>query len=125
MGQQNGRSLNLRGAARSTSSLLADSSAFRKIHNICALPYRRGVASILAMIRKLEAELDVELARRRLELCYTVDHGKVAFEEQILKFHRRIRRHRLRYLLDARPAVLLTAGLFLPPFCPLRYSIYR
>jgi len=82
------------------------------------------------MIRKLEEDLDIELARRRLELGYTVDHGKIEFQEQILKYHKRIRRHWLRYCLDTRPAVLLTAPIIYALILPfalldLFVSIYQ
>ena len=88
------------------------------------------VSSIVAMIRKLEEDLDVELARRRLELRYKVDNGKIEFEEQILKYHKRIRSNWLRYVLGARPAVLLTAPIIYSLILPfalldLFVSIYQ
>jgi hypothetical protein len=84
------------------------------------------VSQILAMIRKLEEELEVELARGRVEFCYKIDNGKVEFEQQILKYHKRIRRHWLPYVLDARPAVLLTAPIIyalILPFALLDLSV--
>ncbi len=69
------------------------------------------LASIVAMIRRLEGDLEVELARGRLELGYKVKHRKVEFEEKILQHHKRFRSHWLRYVLDARPSVILTAPI--------------
>jgi hypothetical protein len=69
------------------------------------------VAGILALIHTLEGDLEVELARGRIEFCYTVENRKIRFEEQILKRHKTIRSHWLKYLLEARPAVILTAPI--------------
>ena len=69
------------------------------------------VARILDLIHTLEADLEVELARGRIEFCYTVENRKIRFEEQVLKHHKTIRRHWLNYILDARPAVILTAPI--------------
>ena len=69
------------------------------------------VARILALIHTLEGDLEVELARGRIEFCYTVENRKVRFEEQILQRHRKIRSHWLGYILEARPAVILTAPI--------------
>jgi hypothetical protein len=69
------------------------------------------VARILALIHTLEADLEVELARGRIEFCYTVENHKIRFEEKILKQHLRIRSHWLKYVLEARPSVILTAPI--------------
>jgi hypothetical protein len=69
------------------------------------------IASIIATIRQLEGDLEAELAHRRLELAYTVDHGKVVFTEHVLKHHKQLRSPWLGYLLEARPLIVLTAPL--------------
>jgi hypothetical protein len=69
------------------------------------------VARILALIHRLEGDLEVELARGRIEFCYTVENRKIRFEEQILQRHKKIRSHWLPYILEARPAVILTAPI--------------
>jgi hypothetical protein len=69
------------------------------------------VARLLALIHTLEGDLEVELARGRIDFCYTVENRKIRFEEQILQRHRKIRSHWLSYILDARPAVILTAPI--------------
>jgi hypothetical protein len=76
------------------------------------------VAGILALIHTLEADLEIELARGRLEFCYTVTNSKVQFEEKILKYHKDIRRHWLSYVLEARPAVLFTAPIIYSTILP-------
>lgn len=84
------------------------------------------IAEILSMIRKLEGDLEAELARRRLELAYTVEDGKVRFQEHVLVYHKRMRSHWLSYLLDARPAIVLTAPVIysmIVPFALLDLSV--
>jgi hypothetical protein len=76
------------------------------------------VATILALIHTLEADLEIELARGRVEFGYTVKNSKVQFEEKILKFHKGMRRHWLSYVLDARPAVLFTAPIIYSTLVP-------
>jgi hypothetical protein len=76
------------------------------------------VATILALIHTLEGDLEIELARGRLEFGYTVKNNKVHFEETILKFHKGMRRHWLSYVLDARPAVILTAPIIYSTVVP-------
>ena len=63
------------------------------------------------MIHTLERDLEVELARGRLEFCYSVQNSKVRFEEKILRHHKGVRSHWLSYVLAARPAVMLTAPI--------------
>ena len=90
----------------------------------------RRAARILALIRRLESDLEAEMARHRLELCYTVSKDKVQFEEHVLRFHKTLRSNWLRYVLEARPAVLLTAPLIYATCVPfalldLCVSIYQ
>jgi len=67
------------------------------------------IAGLLQRIRALEDELELEFARRRLELRFAVHEGKVRFEQAILARHRAMRTDLLRYILTARPIMLLTA----------------
>ena len=69
------------------------------------------ITEITEMLRRLDDELEVEFAKRRLALAYTVRQGKVHFEEVVLKDHRKLRSRLLGYVLDARPLMLLTAPI--------------
>jgi hypothetical protein len=42
------------------------------------------MAELTAMIRRLEEDLEVEFARRRLELAYTLKDGKVRSDSRSL-----------------------------------------
>jgi len=70
-------------------------------------------------IASLEAELEAELAMRRAELHVGLEKGRAAFEEEILRRHRELRKRLTRYLLDAHPLVIVTAPLIYSLIVPL------
>jgi hypothetical protein len=65
------------------------------------------IANIAEQIHNLESELEVEFARRRMELAFTVKGRVVEFEEHVLKRHRELRISLSRYILSARPLLIL------------------
>jgi len=67
------------------------------------------VAALLEKIKALESELEVEVAKTRVGLQFGFEHGRVAFEEQILQRHRELMTRLHNYVLNARPLVVLTA----------------
>ena len=69
------------------------------------------IAGIVDQIRQLESELEAEFARRRMELAFTVKGGVVHFEEQVLKRHRELKARLPRYVLGARPLLILATPL--------------
>jgi hypothetical protein len=77
------------------------------------------IAELTAMIRRLEEDLEVEFAGRRLELAYSVKDGKVRFEEFVLKHHKKLRSRFLSYVLDARPLMVLTAPIIYAMIVPI------
>ena len=68
-----------------------------------------SIAALIEKIQALEGELDAELAKRRAELRVGLEHGRVAFEEELLRRHRALRQKLLPYLFGANPLVVLTA----------------
>ena len=44
------------------------------------------IGSIFEKIHALEAELDAELARRAAELRFGFEHGKLVFEQEVLRY---------------------------------------
>lgn len=60
-------------------------------------------------IRGLEAELEVELAKRGAELRFGLERGRIVFEEEIRRRHQELRVTLSRYVLSARWSVVLTA----------------
>ena len=68
-----------------------------------------AIADITDRIAALEAELEVELAKKRAGLRIGLEKGRVAFEEEVLRRHRELRKRLWRYILDARLLVILVA----------------
>jgi hypothetical protein len=69
------------------------------------------IATLIDHIKSLEAELDVELAKRAAELRIGLEHGRLRFEQELLRRHRELRVRLSSYLLNARPLVILTAPI--------------
>jgi hypothetical protein len=73
------------------------------------------VAELVEMIRRLETELELELAKGRTDLAYSV-HGRVVkFEERIIRRHRQIKKGLASYILDSRPLMIVTAPVIYAP----------
>lgn len=69
------------------------------------------ISTLVQGIRSLEAELQVELARRRIELNFVVHKGKVRFEQVIIARHRAARLGMLKFLLGSRPLMVISAPI--------------
>lgn len=67
------------------------------------------IAQISAHLHALELELEAEFAKRRIELAYSVKDRVVRFEEHVLRRHRKLKTPLARYVLGARPLLVLTA----------------
>ncbi len=76
------------------------------------------ITALIENIRALESQLDAELAKRRAELRVGLEHGRVAFEEELLRRHRELRRRLLPYVLGANPLVILTAPVIYAGIVP-------
>jgi hypothetical protein len=67
------------------------------------------IVAILDQIHLLESELEKQFAKRRMELAYTVRDRVARFEIPVLRRHRQLRVSLARYVLGARPVLILTA----------------
>ena len=76
------------------------------------------IAVLIGKIRALESELDAELAKRSAGLRVGLEHGRIAFEEELLRRHRELRRKLLPYLFGANPLVVLTAPVIYAGIVP-------
>jgi hypothetical protein len=73
------------------------------------IPEIPGIPELIEKMRRLEEELEVEFARKRAELHFTIVNRKVRFEEAILERQKKLKVGLVRYVLHARPLSLLTA----------------
>ncbi len=76
------------------------------------------IADLTEKIHFLQGELDAELARRRAELRVGLEHGRIRFEEELLRRHRELRRKLLPYVFGANPLVILTAPVIYAGIIP-------
>jgi hypothetical protein len=67
------------------------------------------ITELMQRIHVLEGELDAELAKRSAELRIGLEHGRAAFEEELMRRHRQLRQKLLPYIFYAHPLVMLTA----------------
>jgi len=74
---------------------------------------------LTAKLRSVEAEIEAELAKRREELRFRIENGRIVFEEEMLRVQRAIRIRASRYLLDANPLVILCAPVIYSLIIPI------
>jgi hypothetical protein len=77
------------------------------------------IAALIENIKALQAELDAELAKRRADLRFGLEHGRIVFEQELLRRHRELQVKLSSYLLNARPLVVLTAPVIYSLIVPL------
>jgi hypothetical protein len=80
---------------------------------------REDILQLAGSIRALERELEVALAKRRVELNYKMHEGVAHFEQAVIARHRLLKAHLLRYVFGARPALILTAPAIYALIIPL------
>ncbi len=77
------------------------------------------IAELIRKIETLESELEAELARQRAMLRIGLEHGRVRFEQELLRRHRELQIRLTSYILDARPLVVITAPVIYSVVVPL------
>lgn len=77
------------------------------------------IDELMTRIRGLELELEAEFAKQGAELRYGLEHGRVVFEDEILRRHRALQTRLFRYILHAEPLVVLTAPVIYAMIVPL------
>lgn len=68
-----------------------------------------AVSELVAEIRELEGQLDVELAVRRVDLNYRLEEERVIFEEDVARLHRKLRTTLRDYIANSGLLAALTA----------------
>lgn len=77
------------------------------------------IAALIDDIKRRQAELDSELAKHRANLAFGLERGRIVFEQEILRRHRELQVGLARYVLGARPLVVLTAPVIYSVIVPL------
>lgn len=67
------------------------------------------IETLSRKIKALEAELELELARKLADLRISIDGKRIKFEQEVLDRHRKMKTTALRYLVSAHPLSILTA----------------
>jgi len=74
---------------------------------------------LLEKLREVQAEIEVELAKRREELRFHLENRRIVFEQEVLRIHREIKVGLARYIRDANPLVVLTAPVIYSLIVPI------
>jgi hypothetical protein len=74
---------------------------------------------LMEKLREVQAEIEVELAKRREELRFRIENRRIVFEKEVLRLHREIKTRVSRYLIDANPLVILTAPMIYSLIVPI------
>lgn len=77
------------------------------------------IATLIERIQATELELEAELAKRRAGLRYGLERGRIAFEEEVRRRHKELKTGLLKYVMKARPLVVLTAPVIYALILPL------
>ncbi len=77
------------------------------------------IAALMVKIQSLEDDLEAAMAQRRAELGHGMEKGKAAFEAEILRRHRALKRGLAAYIVNAPPLVMLTAPVIYALIVPL------
>jgi hypothetical protein len=80
---------------------------------------RDEIIRLAGSIRALERQLEVALAKRRIELNYEVRDGVAHFEQVVVARHRLLKARLLKYVFGARPAMILTAPVIYSLIIPV------
>ena len=75
--------------------------------------------ALMEKMRLVETEIETELAKRREELRFHLEGGRIVFEEEVERIHRAIKTRASRYLLQANPLVGLTAPVIYSMLIPI------
>lgn len=65
--------------------------------------------TLMEKLRQVQADIEVELTKRREALRYHLENRRIVFEEEVLRVQRAIKTRASRYLLDANPLIILSA----------------
>jgi hypothetical protein len=74
---------------------------------------------LMEKLHQVQAEIEVELAKRREELRFRFENRRIVFESEVLRVQREIKTRLSRYLLNANPLVVVTAPVIYSLIIPV------
>jgi hypothetical protein len=74
---------------------------------------------LMDRLRAVEAEIEVEVTKRREELRFRFENGRLHFAEDVLRVQRAIKIGLARYLRDANPLIALSAPVIYSLIIPI------
>jgi hypothetical protein len=74
---------------------------------------------LMEKLRSVEAEIEVEVAKRREELRFHMENRRIVFEKEVLELHRQIKTRLSRYLIEAHLLTVLTAPVIYAMIVPI------
>ena len=78
-----------------------------------------SIDQLVEQIKALQSELEAELAIRRANLNYTLQSGRVRFEQEVLRAHKALRVNLARYIFNANVMHVVTAPIIYSMIIPL------
>ena len=70
-------------------------------------------------LRAVEAEIEVEMTKRREALRFHIENRRIVFEKELLDLQRQIKTRLSRYLLDAHPLIILVSPVIYAMIVPI------
>jgi hypothetical protein len=74
---------------------------------------------LMEKLRSVEAEIEIELTKRREELRFRFENSRIVFEEEVLRVQRAIKVGLARYLRGAHPLIALSAPVIYSLIIPI------
>ena len=74
---------------------------------------------LLGRLREVQAEIEVELAKRREELRFHLENRRIVFEREVLRIHRELKTRATRYLIEANPLMIISAPVIYSLIIPI------
>jgi hypothetical protein len=75
--------------------------------------------TLMEKLREVEAEIEVELAKRREELRFHFEKRRIVFEKEVARLHRELKTRVSRYVIEANPLTVLTAPVIYSLIIPI------
>ena len=75
--------------------------------------------TLMEKLREIQADIEVELTKRREELRFHLENRRIVFEEEVLRVQRAVKIGLGRYIRDANPLIMLSAPVIYSLILPI------